>query len=85
MGAAVNGLVERGLLERRTTPGDRRTHRLYVTEAGRRLTAEAGKALDATHSEALRALTPAEQEQTHSLLLKLLASLNPSAVDDSAQ
>lgn len=46
MGAAVNGLVERGLLERRTTPGDRRTHRLYVTEAGRRLTAEAGKALD---------------------------------------
>ncbi|WP_405882791.1 MarR family winged helix-turn-helix transcriptional regulator [Streptomyces sp. NBC_01136] len=83
MGTAVNGLVERGLLERRTTPGDRRTHRLHVTEAGRRLAMEARSAVDATHAEALRALTPTEQEQTHSLLLKLLASLNPSAVDDS--
>lgn len=33
MGTAVNGLVERGMLERRTTPGDRRTQRLHVTEA----------------------------------------------------
>ncbi|WP_326608944.1 MarR family winged helix-turn-helix transcriptional regulator [Streptomyces scopuliridis] len=82
MGTAVNGLVERGLLERRTTPGDRRTHRLHATEAGLRLAAEAGKAVEATHAEALQALTPREQEQAHSLLLKLLASLNPSAVDD---
>ncbi|MEU9368324.1 MarR family winged helix-turn-helix transcriptional regulator [Streptomyces avermitilis] len=82
MGTAVNGLVDRGLLERRTAPGDRRTHRLHATEAGRRLAVEAGQAVDATHTEALRALTPAEQEQAHSLLLKLLASLNPSAVDD---
>ncbi|MEV0478718.1 helix-turn-helix domain-containing protein, partial [Streptomyces prunicolor] len=29
MGTAVNGLVERGMLERRTTPGDRRTQRLH--------------------------------------------------------
>lgn len=34
MGTAVNGLVERGMLERRTTPGDRRTQRLHATEAG---------------------------------------------------
>jgi DNA-binding MarR family transcriptional regulator len=83
MGAAVNKLVERGLLERRTTPGDRRTHRLHATEAGLRLAAEVSDALDATHDEALEALTPAEQDQAHSLLLKLLASLNPSAVDGS--
>ncbi|MGW1786699.1 MarR family winged helix-turn-helix transcriptional regulator [Streptomyces sp. NPDC002143] len=80
MGTAVNGLVERRLLERRTTPGDRRTQRLHATEAGLRLAAEASKALDATHAEALQVLTPTEQEQAHSLLLKLLASLNPSAV-----
>ncbi|WP_405736129.1 MarR family transcriptional regulator [Streptomyces sp. NBC_01537] len=84
MGAAVNGLVERGLLERRTVPGDRRTQRLHATEAGRRLAAEARREVDATHAEALEALTPAEREQVHSLLLKLLGSLNPAAVDDSA-
>ncbi|MDX3755252.1 MarR family winged helix-turn-helix transcriptional regulator [Streptomyces mirabilis] len=81
MGTAVNGLVERGLLERRTAPGDRRTQRLHATEAGLRLVAEAGAAVDATHAEALDVLTPTEQEQAHSLLLKLLASLNPAAMD----
>ncbi|MFG2450099.1 MarR family winged helix-turn-helix transcriptional regulator [Streptomyces sp. NPDC048512] len=84
MGTAVNGLVERGLLERRTTPGDRRTHRLHITAAGRRLHGEALKAVDATHAEALQALTPAEQDHAHALLLKLLASLNPAAVDDDS-
>lgn len=84
MGTAVNGLVERRLLERRTTPGDRRTQRLHITEAGRRLHARALKAVDATHAEALQALTPVEQEQAHALLLKLLASLNPSAVDGNS-
>jgi hypothetical protein len=38
--------------------------------------------VDAAHAEALQVLTPAEQEQTHALLLKLLASLNPSALED---
>ncbi|MFI1031437.1 MarR family winged helix-turn-helix transcriptional regulator [Streptomyces sp. NPDC020951] len=81
MGTAVNGLVERGLLERRTIPGDRRTQRLHATETGLRLATEAAKALDATHAEALQVLTPTEQEQAHSLLLKLLAALNPAAVE----
>ncbi|XES00258.1 hypothetical protein HEP87_58985 [Streptomyces sp. S1D4-11] len=41
--------------------------------------------MDATHAEALEVLTPKEQEQAHSLLLKLLESLNPAAMDvDSA-
>ncbi|MEU9347959.1 MarR family winged helix-turn-helix transcriptional regulator [Streptomyces sp. NPDC048278] len=81
MGTAVNGLVERGLLERRITPGDRRTQRLHATEAGLRLADEARKAVDATHAEALQALTPEEQEQAHALLLRLLTSLNPSVTD----
>ncbi|MGW0710265.1 MarR family winged helix-turn-helix transcriptional regulator [Streptomyces sp. NPDC002643] len=81
MGTAVNGLVERGLLERRTTPGDRRTQRLHITEAGLRLATEAAQAVDATHAEALQVLTSAEQDQAHALLVKLLASLNPSALE----
>jgi DNA-binding MarR family transcriptional regulator len=81
MGTAVNGLVARGLLERRTTPGDRRTQHLYATEAGLRLAARADAAVHAAHAEALEALTPAEQVQAHTVLLKLLAALNPAATD----
>lgn len=80
MGSAVNGLVDRELLERRTMPGDRRTRRLHATEAGLWLAAQARGAVEATHAEALQVLTPAEREQAHSLLLKLLESLNPSAM-----
>lgn len=39
--------------------------------------------MGATHAEALQVLTPTEQELAHSVLLKLLASLNPSALDDN--
>jgi hypothetical protein len=40
--------------------------------------------VDATHAEALEALTPLEQEQVHSLLVKLLASLNPASMDGAS-
>lgn len=41
--------------------------------------------MDSTHAEALEALTPQEQEQVHSLLVKLLTSLNPASMEgDSA-
>lgn len=43
--AAVSGLVERGLLERREVPGDRRGIRLAVTRAGRAALARTEKQL----------------------------------------
>jgi MarR family transcriptional regulator, organic hydroperoxide resistance regulator len=42
----VDRLVEAGLVERRASPGDRRSHALHLTRAGRRL-AERGIAVQA--------------------------------------
>lgn len=43
--AAVDGLVERGFVERQAVPGDRRAARITVTAAGRTALAEADAAL----------------------------------------
>src|SRR6202161_3559218 len=39
----VDGLQERGLIDRRRNPGDRRHHALYLTEDGTRIMAELGR------------------------------------------
>lgn len=44
--ALADGLVERGLIERRAEPGDRRAVIHVLTPAGRRLVAEADQAID---------------------------------------
>src|SRR5262245_46050475 len=54
--AAVDGLVERGLLVREPVPGDRRSVRIALTAAGR----DALAAAEAAMAAALRAALPAE-------------------------
>ncbi len=54
--AAVDGLVERGLLVREPVPGDRRSLRIALTDAGRAALGEAEEAMAA----ALEAALPAE-------------------------
>jgi DNA-binding MarR family transcriptional regulator len=69
--ALVDGLDERGLIERRRNPDDRRLHALHLTEAGadllRRL-AEVGRAHD---DEVCRALDDDERATLRSLLARI--------------
>lgn len=51
--AAVDGLVERGLLAREPVPGDRRSVRIALTDAGRAALAEAEAAMTAALAAAL--------------------------------
>jgi DNA-binding MarR family transcriptional regulator len=56
--ALVDGLDERGLVERRRNPDDRRLHALYLTKAGEELLgriAQVGKAHDDAITEVLDA------------------------------
>ncbi|GAA2254174.1 hypothetical protein GCM10010145_22720 [Streptomyces ruber] len=80
MGAAVNALVDRGLLVRRRHPASRRVARLAVTEAGEVLATRAQEALNQVDEEAVAVLPPGERATLHALLLRLLADLNPDAV-----
>jgi DNA-binding MarR family transcriptional regulator len=67
----VDSLADRGLIERRRNPDDRRLHALHLTDAGRELlgrVAEVGRA----HDDAiLRGLDAAERRRLRELLARV--------------
>ncbi|WP_086563044.1 MarR family winged helix-turn-helix transcriptional regulator [Streptomyces africanus] len=83
MGAAVGALVDRGLLARRDHPSSRRTVQLTITDSGEELAARAREVVERLDREALAVLAPAERAVIHSLLLRVLAELNPDALPSS--
>jgi DNA-binding MarR family transcriptional regulator len=89
MVALVDQLEERGLLERRPNPTDRRARALHVTAEGRRLMGRAMQ-LAAQHERSLGAsLTADERRQLVALLQKvaaemhLLSGVHPGLTADS--
>lgn len=80
MGAAVNALVDRGLLVRREHPSNRRTVQLAITDSGAKLAERARDVVQRLDREALAVLAPAERAVVHSLLLRMLAELSPDAL-----
>lgn len=80
MGTAVNALVGRGLLARRDHPSNRRTVQLTITDSGAKLAQRAREMVEHLDREALAVLAPAERAVIHSLLLRVLAELNPDAL-----
>ena len=72
--ALVDGLEQRGLIERRRNPGDRRNYALHPTAAGEQAMAALGR-VSLEHEQAISApLTPAERAQLSQLLGKLAAA-----------
>ncbi len=72
MVAIVDELEQRGLVERRPSPGDRRIRALYLTAKGRGLLAR-GRRIASQHEEELtRALSPADRKRLVALLQKLV-------------
>ena len=67
----LDGLQERGLLERRDSPEDRRSYALYLTKAGRAMLQRIGRVVR-EHTQALcAALDEAEQAQLAALLKRI--------------
>jgi DNA-binding MarR family transcriptional regulator len=84
MVAFVDALEERGLLERRLNPNDRRTRALHLTEAGHDLLAQAF-ALAMGHERDLCAgLAPGERAQLLELLQRVASALGLPAGAHSA-
>jgi len=72
MVAIVDELEQRGLVERRPHPSDRRVRALYLTADGRRLLAR-GRKLAAEHERDLtRGMSKADSKRLVSLLQKLV-------------
>lgn len=75
MVAFIDSLEERGLLERRHHPTDRRARALHLTAAGKALLAEAFAAAVEFETELCRDLGPGERDQLLELLGKVLGTL----------
>ena len=69
----LNELDERGYVERRRDPQDRRRHIVEITPAGLAALEEAERKLETLEDEVLGNLSQAEREQLHELLAKALA------------
>jgi DNA-binding MarR family transcriptional regulator len=75
----LNELDERGYVERRRDPADRRRHIVEITPAGLEALEEAERKLETLEDEVLGSLTQAERVQLHELLTKAMADLDPNA------
>jgi DNA-binding MarR family transcriptional regulator len=71
----LQGLERRGLVERRTEPGDERSKRVYATDEGATLIAGFDTAMAAADDTILAPLDPAERATLHALLVKVTAQL----------
>lgn len=71
----LQGLERRGLIERRTEPGDERSKRVYATPAGTELVAGFDAAMAAADETILAPLSKAERDTLHALLTKITAEL----------
>ena len=71
----LQGLERRGLVERRTEPGDERSKRVHATPAGLELIAGFDAAMAAANETILAPLKPAERTTLNTLLKKITATL----------
>ena len=69
--ALVDGLEERGLVERRRNPDDRRLYAVELTDAGRRFMARLGRVAREHDDAVLDGLDPDERAQLRGLLLRV--------------
>jgi MarR family transcriptional regulator for hemolysin len=74
-GRLIDRLEEKGWIERRADPADRRINRIYLTDRGQRLHAAILPIAEATVTDALSALSAAERQQVTKLLMRVKATL----------
>ncbi|GII99249.1 DNA-binding MarR family transcriptional regulator [Sediminihabitans luteus] len=73
----LQGLERRGLVERRTEPGDVRSKRVHATPEGAALVAGFEPAVAAIEEKILAPLDATERAQLHELLRRITAALPP--------
>ena len=81
-GRIVDRLQQKGWIERRAEPSDRRVNRIYLTAQGARVHAAIAPLADATVRDALSGLSEGEQTRLVALMGKVKAQLTAMAAND---
>jgi MarR family transcriptional regulator, transcriptional regulator for hemolysin len=81
-GRIVDRLQQKGWVERRAEPNDRRVNRIYLTEQGARVHAAIAPLADATVRDSLSGLSTSEQARLVALMSKVKAQLTAMAAHD---
>jgi DNA-binding MarR family transcriptional regulator len=81
-GRIVDRLQQKGWIERRAEPSDRRVNRIYLTAQGGRVHAAIAPLADATVRDALSGLSTSEQSRIVALMGKVKAQLTAMAAHD---
>lgn len=81
-GRIVDRLEEKGWVERRPEPTDRRVNRIYLTDRGERVHAAIWPIAEATVKDALGGLTPADQIRMIDLMTRVKSQLTVLAASD---
>lgn len=81
MGTAVNGLLDRGLLERRPHPTNRRVMQLHPTESGLALVQASQVAIEESNANLFETLSDEDEAVLAGLLRRLVQHTNPDALD----
>lgn len=81
----IDHLSERGLVERRPDPTDRRAYQLYLTPAATPLLAEISRVVATIRADSVRGLAEDEAELAMSALRKMRANLSPQAPRQPAE
>jgi DNA-binding MarR family transcriptional regulator len=69
----VDALAERGLVERRRNPDDRRLHALHVTDAGQAMLGRIAESANAHEEDVVGSLDAAERATLRALLVRIAA------------
>ena len=78
----LNELDDRGFVERKRDPQDRRRHIVVITPAGTKALKKAEAKLEALEGEVLANLDPTEREQLRGLLTRAMDGQDPNWVCD---
>lgn len=81
-GRIVDRLQQKGWIERRAEPSDRRVNRIYLTAQGARVHSAIAPLADATVRDALSGLSKGEQTRLVALMGKVKAQLTAMAAND---
>ncbi len=82
-GVLIDRLEEKGWVERRPDPADRRINRIYLTDRGLRVHAAILPIAKATVDDALSDLSPAERRQVTRLMTRVKSKLAALAQEDA--